>query len=72
MRRVNEMEQSPLVVYVHPWEIDPDQPRQAVRRSAALRHYRNLHKTERRLSWLLDNFRFSTLKRVLEIEVSGH
>jgi len=68
MRRVNQMEKSPVVVYIHPWEIDPDQPRQAVRRSTALRHYRNLHKTERRLVWLLDNFRFSTLRDVLGLE----
>lgn len=65
MRRVNRREKRPVVVYVHPWEIDPDQPRQAVRRSTALRHYRNLHMTERRLSWLLDNYQFSTLSNVL-------
>ena len=65
MRRVNQREKRPVVVYVHPWEIDPDQPRQAVRRSMAFRHYRNLHKTERRLSWLLDNFQFSTLSNIL-------
>ena len=68
MRRLNQKEESPVVVYIHPWEIDPDQPRQAVRPSTALRHYRNLHKTEGRLAWLLDHFRFSTLRGVLSLE----
>ena len=70
IRRVNQHEKFPVVVYVHPWEIDPDQPRQAVRRSTALRHYRNLHKTEERLSWLLDNFQFSTLSNILGLRPS--
>ncbi len=65
MRRVNRREKRPVVVYVHPWEIDPEQPRQAVPRSTALRHYRNLHRTEERLAWLLDNFQFSPLSNVL-------
>jgi len=65
VRRVNGVENKPVVVYVHPWEIDPDQPRQAVRRSTALRHYRNLHKTESRLKWLLENYQFDTLSSVL-------
>ena len=57
----------PVVVYVHPLEIDPDQPRLAVRRSTVLRHYRNLHKTESHLSWLLDNFEFGTVRSVLNL-----
>jgi len=69
MRRVNQIDKRPIVVYIHPWEIDPDQPRQAVSRSTTLRHYRNLHKTEGRFSWLLDNFRFSTLSNVLGLRV---
>src|SRR5262249_8427692 len=36
--------------YVHPWEVDPGQPRLAPGRLKAFRHYINLHRTERRLS----------------------
>ena len=57
----------PIVLYVHPWEIDPDQPRQGVRRLTALRHYRNLAKTEERLESLLGDFQFAPVREVLGV-----
>lgn len=54
----------PAVLYLHPWELDPDQPRAApgsLGRLAALRHYRNLQRTEERLARLLQRFEFGTL-----------
>ncbi|HEX5759981.1 MAG TPA: XrtA system polysaccharide deacetylase [Thermoanaerobaculia bacterium] len=65
MRRVNEVEKRPAIVYVHPWEVDPEQPRADVRWATRLRHYRNLHLTERRLAALFDEFRFTTIREVL-------
>ena len=65
MRRVTLTEHRPVVVYVHPWEIDPAQPRLPVGPMTRLRHYRNLDKTERRLSALCTEFRFSTVREVL-------
>jgi polysaccharide deacetylase family protein (PEP-CTERM system associated) len=56
----------PTVLYVHPWEIDPDQPRQDVRLRVRINHYHNLHNTESRLRKLLELFRFSTLSSVLD------
>jgi polysaccharide deacetylase family protein (PEP-CTERM system associated) len=45
------------VFYMHPWEIDPDQPRVAeVSRSFRFRHYVNLGKTEQKLRSLVDAF----------------
>jgi hypothetical protein len=42
---------------MHPWEIDPDQPRQnAASLKSRLRHYTNLAKTEDRLVRLLGDF----------------
>jgi hypothetical protein len=42
---------------MHPWEIDPGQPRQnAARLKSRLRHYTNLGKTEDRLIRLLGDF----------------
>lgn len=58
IRRLNRVEGIPAVVYVHPWELDPEQPRQAVGRFAAWRHYGNLAKTEARLVGLLEAFEF--------------
>lgn len=46
-------ENLPLIAYVHPWEVDPDQPRIPGRLRSRLRHYTNLNKTLARLSALL-------------------
>jgi polysaccharide deacetylase family protein (PEP-CTERM system associated) len=66
--RVNRTEGRPAIFYMHPWEIDPDQPRLRTSRLGRFRHYRNLDKTEDRLRALLSDFRFSTVTRVLAVE----
>jgi polysaccharide deacetylase family protein (PEP-CTERM system associated) len=66
MRRLNEVEGKPAIVYVHPWELDPGQPRQQVGWLARVRHYRNLEHTEERLAGLFESFRFGTVSEVLE------
>jgi hypothetical protein len=60
----NELRTS-CVFYLHPWEIDPGQPRQvqAPLRSR-LRHYVNLGRTEDRLRRLLRDFRWTRMDRV--------
>jgi polysaccharide deacetylase family protein (PEP-CTERM system associated) len=63
--RLNRLEQQPAVFYLHPWEIDPDQPRIAAGALSRFRHYRNLHKTEGRLRRLLTDFRFAPLRQLL-------
>ena len=52
----------PLIVYLHPWEIDPEQPRLAVPFKSRLRHYTNLRKMESRLSDLLRHTSFSSFR----------
>lgn len=59
--RVNERERRPAVFYLHPWEIDPGQPRLSAGRLGRLRHYRNLEHTEARLRQLLTDFRFDAI-----------
>lgn len=45
--------------YIHPWEIDPDQPRlNGLSTQARFRHYRNLHRTADRLEKLFSTFSF--------------
>jgi len=51
----------PIVFYLHPWELDPGQPKMKVRFNYRLRHYVNLEKTEKRLEKLLKEFRFVPL-----------
>ncbi len=48
--------------YIHPWEVDPDQPRLAVPWLARLRHYRGLRRTLPRLERLLSEFRFTSVE----------
>lgn len=65
LRRAGEDLHMPCVFYLHPWEIDPDQPKQlqASRRSR-FRHYLNLGRTEMRLRLLLRDFRWGRMDRV--------
>jgi len=55
----------PIVLYVHPWEIDPHQPRQQVGWKVRVNHYYNLGRTEGRLRRLLREFHFRPLGEVL-------
>jgi polysaccharide deacetylase family protein (PEP-CTERM system associated) len=66
IRRVNDQERMPAVVYLHPWEVDPAQPRINANRISRFRHYTNLDRTEPRLGRLVRDFRFAPLGRVLE------
>jgi polysaccharide deacetylase family protein (PEP-CTERM system associated) len=55
-----ESELRPLVFYLHPWELDPEQPRIAGPLKSRLRHYTNLGKTQKRLERLLERHEFQT------------
>jgi hypothetical protein len=64
-RRLNSQGKS-IVFYLHPWELDPHQPRMSVRFNYRLRHYVNLDKTEKRLEKLLAEFKFVPLNDFAE------
>jgi polysaccharide deacetylase family protein (PEP-CTERM system associated) len=59
--RLNEHEKRAAVFYLHPWEVDPGQPRLPAGRLGSFRHYRNLQKTEDRLRQLLTDFSFGRI-----------
>ena len=63
--RLNRVERQPAIFYMHPWEIDPDQPRLSAGWLGQFRHYRNLDKTEHRLRSLLKDFRFAPMRTLL-------
>ena len=65
LRRLNRLGR-PFVIYLHPWELDPGQPRAAVRRHMAWSHYANLHDSARRFARLLREFRFAPLASLAE------
>lgn len=56
---------SRLVMYVHPWELDPQQPRMNGPLWSRFRHYVNLHKTEARLGHLLEELNFVPIREVI-------
>jgi polysaccharide deacetylase family protein (PEP-CTERM system associated) len=56
-------EGQPAVFYVHPWEIDPDQPvMENIHPLFKARRYLNLHKAERKLRALLSDFKFAPVR----------
>ena len=62
--------QRPAVLYLHPWEFDPEQPRSEAPFLKKFRHYLNLDRTLPRLERLLEAHRFGTIAEVLDR--SGH
>lgn len=65
LNRVNKTDGQAAVFYLHPWELDPDQPRQKnISRKSNFRHYLNLSKTESRLRQLLSDFEWSSMSEV--------
>ena len=66
LRRI-EAQGRPVVFYLHPWELDEEQPRMEGKRLSVYRHYLNLHRVEGRLERLLDDFRFAPVREVLPV-----
>jgi len=66
LRRINAAERRPFTFYLHPWEVDPGQPRVRVSWLSRFRHYTNLHRCEDRLRRLLGEFRFTTMRETLQ------
>jgi polysaccharide deacetylase family protein (PEP-CTERM system associated) len=65
IRRINLRERRPAMFYVHPWELDHEQPRvPGTGTKTRFRHYVNLHRTEPRLARLLADFRWDRADRV--------
>lgn len=66
LRQINLQHRRPFTFYLHPWEVDPHQPRVRVGWLSRFRHYTNLHRCESRLRRLLGEFPFATMREVLE------
>lgn len=64
LKQINR-QQKPFIFYLHPWEVDPEQPRIDASWFSRFRHYNNLDKCEDRLNNLLGDFQFGTTWDVL-------
>jgi polysaccharide deacetylase family protein (PEP-CTERM system associated) len=71
IRHINEKENQPALLYLHPWEVDPEQPRIAACWRSRFRHYQNLHSTEGKLARLLDDFSWAPMSEVLLSSLHG-
>lgn len=71
LRSINSGDKKPFAFYLHPWEIDPLQPRISSSWKSSFRHYNNLRKVEDRLAILLRNFQFETMTSVLRSSALG-
>ncbi len=60
--RDHERRGVPGTFYIHPWELDPDQPRVRASALSRVRHYTGLHRTRARLQRLLAEFSFTTIR----------
>lgn len=71
-RHLNGSEGQPAIFYTHPWEIDPDQPRQeGIGLKTRVRHYLNLRRTEGRIARLLSQFRWGRMDEVFLASPTG-
>lgn len=60
--RINKQDNMPYMFYLHPWEIDPAQPRQTqIPFKTRFRHYLNLKRVEPRLHSMLNDFQWSSV-----------
>jgi polysaccharide deacetylase family protein (PEP-CTERM system associated) len=58
LRRIEEEDGRAIVIYFHPWELDPDQPRISGPWKSRIRHYTGLNRMEKRLQRLLSQHSF--------------
>ncbi|CAN5159004.1 DUF3473 domain-containing protein [soil metagenome] len=69
--KVNREDRRPTIFYLHPWEVDPDQPRvQGVNMKTRFRHYVNLSRTESRLRRLTRDFRWDRVDRAFASDLA--
>jgi len=69
---LNRRERMPAIIYVHPWEVDPDQPRIRASLLSQMRHYSGLGTTMGKLRDLMGRYRFGPIRDVVrEIDVAS-
>lgn len=67
IHKVNRDDRKPAIFYMHPWEVDPAQPRiPGVSMKTRFRHYINLARTESRLRRLTHDFRWDRVDRAFQ------
>jgi len=71
LSRLNSREGIPAVVYLHPWEIDTQQPRLPAGARSRFRQYSGLSTTKNKLRRLLEKFRFAPIAETFSRELAS-
>jgi polysaccharide deacetylase family protein (PEP-CTERM system associated) len=71
IRRINLREHQPVMFYLHPWELDPGQPRPPMPWHHRFRHYVGVENEAAKLDRLLGDFHFGTARAFLDARVAG-
>jgi len=66
IKRINLIENQLAIIYLHPWELDPKQPRINGSFLSRFRHYINLQHTEKRLCKLIKDFKFTSFENIIK------
>jgi hypothetical protein len=66
LEQINHRRGRPFAFYLHPWELDPGQPRIKVGAFSRFRHYTNLSRCEARLRRVLGEFAFTSMYECLQ------
>lgn len=67
--KVNRDDRQSTIFYFHPWEIDPDQPRQTgIGAKTRFRHYVNLNRMAPRLQQMLQDFTWDRMDKVFDVD----
>lgn len=67
---LNKKEEQPAIIYFHPWEIDPEQPKIYGNSLLTFRHYINIHKSFFKIKRLLNSFRFGPIREIFKLDFS--
>jgi len=67
-RHFEQLSGGGVVTYLHPWELDPEQPRLDVKLKSRLRHYTNLSTMKKKLESLLRLYSFQRFQDLLAVE----
>ena len=70
LRWINGRERQPGIVYLHPWELDPQHPDLPLRGLGRRRHYLNIKGTAGKLERMLRDFAFGAARDVLRLQAA--
>lgn len=65
IHRINRKEKQSVLLYLHPWELDPEQPRVSSGFRNRFVQYYNLTRTEKKLDRVLNAFHFTSIRQYL-------